>query len=499
MSLHAPVGLYSSSMNPVSAQQPARYRTVALLLVAGLLLWLPLLQGEASPRRRRSSRRSSTGKKAKKSNRQGPFLPTAPAPADSIRVIVTDDDGSERDLDDDLRLACNSAELERASELLDVRREVEAVENLDPHPRDAYGNSPLHDVARRGLLQVAELLLDEGAYDVNLANGMGDVALHMSAAAGHSTMTKLLVEHGAHIDAQTLWGMTPLWWSASGGDGRKHIQVARFLLARGADVNIRTTANQTILMEAARQGHADMAQILVDAGVDVNAREGLGETALHKAAAAGHTEIVRVLVSAGLSVDARNLAGETVLDVAHRTGRTKIVEYLTGTNHSSSDAASTIVSSSAEDSPIRCPDGVQQPLVACGHLEPSAYIADLQNGPSHVYSSLRRHSVLFAGPVSSEASWPPLSWFARGVQAALAQSGAGRSVALAALLEPESEGVYSFELFSAEFCKMFLDEMENYRSSGLPSRRVNSMNRYGLIVNEIGMYDMIRYESPYNK
>ena len=489
-------------MRPASsARQPAvRHRTAALLLVAGLLLWLPLLQGEGSARRRRrrSSGSSSTGKNNKKRHRQAPF-PTAPVPADGVRVFVTDDDGGERDLDDDLRLACNSAELERASELLDVRREIEAVEKLDRHPRDAYGNSPLHDVARRGLLQVAELLLDEGSYDVNLANGMGDIALHMSAAAGHVTMSKLLVEHGAQVDAQTSWGMTPLWWSASGGDGRKHIQVARFLLARGADINVRTTANQTILMEAARQGHADMAQLLVDAGVDMDAREGLGETALHKAAAAGHRRTVRVLVSAGLSVNARNLAGETVLDVARRTGQTNVVKYLVGTNHSSADTASAVVSSSTEDSPVRCPDGVQQPLVACGHLEPSAYITDLQNGPSHVYSIMRRHSVLFAAPVSGEGTWPPLSWFAPGVQAALGDSGAGRSVALAALLVPESEGVYSFELFSEEFCKMFLDEMENYRSSGLPTRRVNSMNRYGLIVNEIGMHDMIRYESQYSR
>eukprot|EP01043_Picozoa_sp_COSAG02_P065515 COSAG02_NODE_9914_length_2076_cov_2.026302_1_plen_447_part_00 len=442
-------------MHPPSARQPAvRHRTAALLLVAGLLLWLPLLQGESSARRRRRrSGSSSTGTNNKKRNRLAPFPSTAPVPADGIRVIVTDDDGVERDLDDDLRLACNSAELERASELLDVRRQIEAVERLDRHPRDAYGNSPLHDVARRGLLQVAELLLDEGSYDVNLANGMGDIALHMSAAAGHSTMSKLLVEHGAQVDAQTSWGMTPLWWSASGGDGRKHIQVARFLLARGADVNVSTTANQTILMEAARQGHAGMAQLLIDAGIDINAREGLGETALHKAAAAGHTQTVRVLVSAGLSVDARNLAGETVLDVARRTGQAKIAEYLAGTNYSSANTASAVVSSSTKDSPVRCPDGIQQPLAACGHLEPSAYVADLQNGPSHVYSSLRRHSILFGAPVSSEGTWPPLSWFAPGVQAALGESGAGRSVALAALLEPESEGVYSFELFSAEFCR----------------------------------------------
>ena len=53
------------------------------------------------------------------------------------------------------------------------------------------------------------------------------------------------------------------------------------------------------------------------------------------------------------------------------------------------------------------------------------------------------------------------------------------------------EGVYSFPMFSDEFCAMFIEEVEYYAESGLPVRRPNSMNNYGLIVNEIGMEPMI--------
>ena len=55
----------------------------------------------------------------------------------------------------------------------------------------------------------------------------------------------------------------------------------------------------------------------------------------------------------------------------------------------------------------------------------------------------------------------------------------------------ESAGIYSFELFSKAFCETFLREVDNYDASGLPVRRPNSMNNYGLIVNEIGMRDAI--------
>lgn len=147
-------------------------------------------------------------------------------------------------------------------------------------------------------------------------------------------------------------------------------------------------------------------------------------------------------------------------------------------------------SSQKGSGPSACPAGSRSPEVLCGHLLPQAYISALQSGPGKVYTSLRRHPALFDAQASA-AGWP-LAWLAPAVRTAL-QVGpsAARADALAALLEPESDGVWSIALFSTEFCRMFLEEVDSYRSTGLPTRRVNSMNRYGLIVNEIGMHAMI--------
>lgn len=38
---------------------------------------------------------------------------------------------------------------------------------------------------------------------------------------------------------------------------------------------------------------------------------------------------------------------------------------------------------------------------------------------------------------------------------------------------------------------MLIDEMENYTDSRLPARRPNSMNNYGLIINDIGLKERI--------
>jgi ankyrin repeat protein len=242
-----------------------------------------------------------------------------------IHVTYKNADGDDKDLDDDLRRACGRADLQEIRRLLGIRKEITDLEGADIHPRDKYGNSLLHDVARQGRVDVARLLLEEGGHDANLQNGMADRPLHMSAASAQLPMTKLLVKHGADIDPQTSWGMTPMYWAANGGS-KAHVAVARFLLSQGADVNIRTTANYSMLHEAAREGHSNMCQLLLDAGSEAKSADGLGETALHKAAAGGHADVVELLLTAGLSEHTANKAGETPIEAAHRAGHDDVVE-----------------------------------------------------------------------------------------------------------------------------------------------------------------------------
>ena len=50
-----------------------------------------------------------------------------------------------------------------------------------------------------------------------------------------------------------------------------------------------------------------------------------------------------------------------------------------------------------------------------------------------------------------------------------------------------SPGIFAFDLFCPEFCDMLVAEVDNYESTILPRRRPNSMNKFGLILNEIGL------------
>jgi len=56
---------------------------------------------------------------------------------------------------------------------------------------------------------------------------------------------------------------------------------------------------------------------------------------------------------------------------------------------------------------------------------------------------------------------------------------------------PANAGVFTFDVFELAFCKLVTDEVEAYEKSGLPTRRPNTMNNSGLIVNEIGMWGLM--------
>jgi len=78
-------------------------------------------------------------------------------------------------------------------------------------------------------------------------------------------------------------------------------------------------------------------------------------------------------------------------------------------------------------------------------------------------------------------------WFAPTYLAAIKK---GTTDAIRAILTEEIPGVYSFEMFNLGFCQMLMDEVENYDKSNLPKHRPNTMNNYGLVLNNIGMEPM---------
>lgn len=69
---------------------------------------------------------------------------------------------------------------------------------------------------------------------------------------------------------------------------------------------------------------------------------------------------------------------------------------------------------------------------------------------------------------------------------------AGTEEAVRKFVTKEAEsGVYSFPMCSPEFCKRLLEEVDHFARSGLPSSFPNTMNNYGVILDDLGLTDMV--------
>jgi hypothetical protein len=107
-----------------------------------------------------------------------------------------------------------------------------------------------------------------------------------------------------------------------------------------------------------------------------------------------------------------------------------------------------------------------------------------ENSTTRRYKDLRKHPALF----DTEAGWQE-DWFDPSFLAAIRD---GTDEAWSSVVEEHLPGaLFSCRMFSQKFCDMLIEEVDNFATTGLPARRPNSMNNYGIILNEIGWRPMV--------
>ncbi len=106
------------------------------------------------------------------------------------------------------------------------------------------------------------------------------------------------------------------------------VEIARNLIARGADVNARDESGNTVLLTAVRPYGTDMVKLLVESGADVNAAGALEDTPLISASRKELKDIVRILLDAGADPNIARSDGSTALMEACIFGHREVVELL---------------------------------------------------------------------------------------------------------------------------------------------------------------------------
>src|SRR5215471_6679833 len=98
----------------------------------------------------------------------------------------------------------------------------------------------MHVPAERGDVAALETMLTCG-FDPNVKDNESVTALHRAGMAGRSEAVRLLLAHGASVNAlDGMFSATPLVWTTEGwthgahGDGADHLRAARLLIAAGS-------------------------------------------------------------------------------------------------------------------------------------------------------------------------------------------------------------------------------------------------------------------------
>jgi ankyrin repeat protein len=169
----------------------------------------------------------------------------------------------------------------------------------------------LAHAASKNDAQAALAAIKRGA-DVNSDNG-GITPLLMAINNGSVEVAEILLKNGAKLNVIDGEGWTPLTYAATQEYGER---IAELLLKHGADINMKDGSRYRPIDVAATMGNVRIVEVLIKNGADLGENDALGITPLILAASKGNLPVAARLVESGADVNYTCDQGTRALDIA---------------------------------------------------------------------------------------------------------------------------------------------------------------------------------------
>jgi len=182
----------------------------------------------------------------------------------------------------------------------------------------------IHKLAFRGQTQRVQSMVAVDPSLVNLLDSNQSTPLHHASYRGHIECARILLEKGAEVDAVDKDQCTPLHNASYMG---KRDMIA-YLIENGANVDHKDIDKSTPLHKASFAGHVDCAKLLVESHCLIDEPDNEGITALQKATYNDHHQTLEFLLEQGANVLACDLKGSSAFHKAAFNGNLPCIKIL---------------------------------------------------------------------------------------------------------------------------------------------------------------------------
>ena len=150
--------------------------------------------------------------------------------------------------------------------------------------------------------------------------------LHLAASSGLIEMIKYLLDEGLDIDIKNIKGCTPLMEAVHS----HNFDAVKLLVDQGANIDATDESGLTALFYATGIGITNHIYIeyLISKGTDIKIRSKNDSTLLHFAAKYNNQELVKYCISKGFDVNAQDAEGTTPLHLAASTNSFASIKLL---------------------------------------------------------------------------------------------------------------------------------------------------------------------------